>query len=264
MDSRRASDLIKDQRSSWCWWHQNENTRLFLLLSQSGKRCRFFIAQKTWPLASGAIRNLLGTPLRTASSQEFHGKTNKVGNSCFLSPRWLCAIQQVFTHLRPRSHETAETPQVCIWAHARSLLPWNGCTVLFCSGLRVKRWMWADLKHRVGCLFLLESHMPSNKESNEGYKPALPRVTFNVVYVSRNLLKHSIHFHIYPYLKVLGWSYREPSWPVGKLIVMNPVASVSDWIHISWFFHVSGGVVESHLTILICVQYSVFTLLPSF
>lgn len=69
-----------------------------------------------------------------------------------------------------------------------------------------------------GCLFLLESHKPSNKESNEGYKRGLPRVTFNVVYVSRSLvlLKHSIHFHIYPYLKVLGWSYREPSGPAGK------------------------------------------------
>lgn len=64
-----------------------------------------------------------------------------------------------------------------------------------------------------GCLFLLESHKPSNKESNEGYKRALPTVTFNVVYVSRNpvLLKHSIHFQIYLYLKVLGQSYREPS-----------------------------------------------------
>lgn len=122
MDYRHASDLIKDQRSSWCWWHQKENTRLFLLLSQSGKRCRFFIAQETWHLASGTIRNL-GTLLRAASSQEFHGKTNKVSNSCFLSHRWLCAIRQVFNHRRPRSRGTAETPQVCIWAHPTLLSP---------------------------------------------------------------------------------------------------------------------------------------------
>lgn len=52
-----------------------------------------------------------------------------------------------------------------------------------------------------GCLFLLESHKPSNKESNEGYKRALPRVTFNVVYVSRKPGSAQT-FHTFPHISI--------------------------------------------------------------